>query len=89
MLLCNWVQISLARYYLKYYSITGDTKVMYYKIQVAFGTDFTKIWTAESLGIEVPEESRLNVLNYAINSSLQALELTFTSIYPPLNQVEL
>ncbi len=56
---------------------------------MAFGTDFTKIWTAESLGIEVPEESRLNVLNYAINSSLQALELTFTSIYPPLNQVEL
>ncbi len=55
--------------------------------KVAFGTDFSKLWTPDSLGIQVPEENNLNVFNYAVNSSLQALNLSFTSIYPPLNQV--
>ncbi len=56
-------------------------------LQVAFGTDFSKLWTPESLGIKVPEGNKLNVFNYTINASLQALQLSFNSIYPPLNQV--
>ena len=54
---------------------------------MAFGTDFSKIWTAESLGIEMPPNTDCTVFSYLINSSLKAVDWHFSSISPTVNRV--
>ena len=49
--------------------------------------DFSKIWTAESLGIEMPPDTDCTVFSYLINSSLKAADWYFTSISPTVNRV--
>lgn len=55
--------------------------------QVAFGTDFSKSMTAESLGIELPEGSDCNVFYYVIEQSMKAMFKSLTTPFPFLNQV--
>ena len=54
--------------------------------QVAFGNDFSKQWTAESLDIKMPDESHSNLLYYIVEQSLKAMHKGVTAFYPPLNQ---
>ena len=54
---------------------------------MAFGTDFSKTWTANNLDIQVPDGDNVDVFAYLRSVSMKALEFGFFSMFPSLNQV--
>ena len=54
---------------------------------MAFGANFSEIWTAESLGIDVPKGNNCSVFYYLINTTLQAVHEFFTSFSPLIEEV--
>jgi len=55
--------------------------------QVSFGMNFSKIWTAKSLGIDLPNEYESTAVSYVISKSMQGLQMSSISSSPTLAKV--